>query len=370
MNTSHNMTRRTLVALAAASLGACGLCGAAWAAGQTAQAPSADAAGKAADQAEQHVALPVEDGWVLDMKGDRAVEAGTVKSIVTVNSVATEMVLILGGEPAAATLGQGFQYGEGSLNRAMYPGLDGVVEFKRDDCTIENVAATGADLVLIDVPDTVATLRGAGINAAYVSVVSPETIMQAVAIIGAALGGEAVEKAQAYCDAYTATLEEVSSLGAALADDEKPRVLYLRSIDSTCGSNSMPDNWICAAGGVNVAAELGIEGSRGEISAEAVMAADPDIIVCESPAATADVFASKAFSELKAVKDEAVYTAPLGPVVWSMGSTEALLQLYWAANTINPNVYGYDVEGITRDYFATYYGYELTDEELAGIFAR
>ncbi len=98
------------------------------------------------------------------------------------------------------------------------------------------------------------------------------------------------------------------------------------------------------------------------------MSADPDIIVCESPATFADLVGNESLGELAAIKNGTAHIAPLGPVVWSMGSTEALLMLYWAANTINPELFDYDVDAITREYFATFYGYELSDEQLAGIF--
>lgn len=369
MKNTLALTRRQMVALAAGALGAAAL-GGAYAFADAADEEAAGAQGAAVQEAEATPGSVDADGYVLDLNGDPAVEAGSASSILTVNSVATEMVLMLGGEGAAATLGQGFEYGEGSLNRAMYPGLEDRRTFTRDDCTIENVAAVGPDLVLIDVAETIESLRGADIAAAYMSVTSPETIMQAVSFIGAALGGDAADKASAYCEAYTAAIDEISQASADLADDEKPTVLYLRSIDRSCGSGSMPDNWITTAGGVNVIAELGMEGSGCEVNIEVIMDADPDIVVCESPATYEEVMGSDALSELAAVKNGAVYTAPLGPVVWSMGSTEALLQLYWAANLINPGIYDYDLDAVTRDYFEQYYGYELSDEELGQIFDR
>jgi iron complex transport system substrate-binding protein len=351
------LSRRQMVSLSVAGLGALALGG---------TFAFADAAPQEEETAEEAVEL-VRDGMVIDMAGDPCVEAGTVKRVLTVNSVATEMVLMLGGEEAAATLGQGFQYDEGSLNQAMYPNLADLKTFTRDDCTVENVAAIDPDLVLIDVPDTIAALREAGINAAYASVVSPETIMQAIGILGAALGGEAEERADAYAEAYTQAIEEVTEVSADLDDDEKPTVIYLRGIDSTCGADSMPDNWITAVGGVNVAAELGLSGSRVAIDIEAIMDADPDCIVCESPAAYEDLMANEALAELQAVKSGNVHTAPLGPVVWSMGSSEAMLMLYWAANTVNPDLYDYDVPELVRDYFDACYGYEITDEQIEEI---
>lgn len=312
------------------------------------------------------------DGYVLDMNGDQAVKAGTVKTVLTVNSVATEMVLILGGEDAAATLGQGFQYGEGSLNAKMYPGLADKKTFTRDDCTVENVAAIAPDLVLIDVPETVQALRAAGINAAAGSVTSPATIMSVLELIAQAMGGDALQKAESYRQEYEGVIDELTAAveKAGLDEQDKPGVLYLRGIDSCCGAGSMPDNWITTVGGRDVAAELGLTGSRAEIGLEAIMSADPDVIVCESPATYADLTGAESLSELTAIKNGTVYTAPLGPVVWSMGSTEALLMLYWAANTINPDLFSYDIDAITREYFTTFYGYELGDEELAGIFEQ
>lgn len=306
-----------------------------------------------------------ENGFVTDMKGDPAVKAGSVKTVLTANSVATEMALMLGGSSAAATLGQGFQYGEGSLNAKMYPDLGGVRTFTRDDCTVENVAAVNPDLVLIDNPDIVASLRAAGINVAFMAVTSPETITGAIQLLGAAIGGDALEKASSYTDQYAKAIADISARGAKIADADKLSVLYLRGIDGCCGKNSMPHNWITTVGAVN-AMEEG-DGSRVAISLEKIMELDPDVIVCESPKTLGDVKGSAALSELKALKDGAIYTAPMGPVVWSMGSSEAYLMLHWAANAIYPAEYDFDMEGIAKDYFKSYYGYEMTDDDLKGV---
>ncbi len=56
----------------------------------------------------------------------------------------------------------------------------------------------------------------------------------------------------------------------------------MRSTESTTGSGSMPDSWITAAGGINAAASIGLEGSGTDINAETIMNLDPDVIICES----------------------------------------------------------------------------------------
>ena len=68
------------------------------------------------------------------------------------------------------------------------------------------------------------------------SVTSPETIVEAVRLIGDALGGEAAEEADAYEKLYDQVREEISSRSAGLADEDKPTVLYMRSTESTTGS--------------------------------------------------------------------------------------------------------------------------------------
>ena len=357
----NTLTRRCAAGLIAALTASCVSGGAPFA---FADQPAEEAAGQSATPI-------VQDGMVLDMNGDEAVEAGTAETVLTANSVATQMVLMLGGEDAAATLGQGFNYADGSLNRAMFPDLDDVRTFTRDDATVENVAVVDPDLVVIDVQDTVDTLRGSDINAAYVAVNSPESIVQAIQIIGSALGGEAEEEAQAYEEFYTTALDEVSATSADLADSEKPRVMYLGGTTSTSGSNSMPDSWITAAGGVNAAAEMGLDGSRVEIGTETILEADPDIIICENQDTVNEIMGGEAYSELQAVQNGRVVAAPFGTAVWSMGTAETAVQLYWAASVINPDLYAdVDVDDVMRDFFEQFYEYQLSDEELDAIFHR
>ena len=323
-------------------------------------------ASSAAIQAEQ-----TEDRIVTDMRGDEVTVPADANTIMTVNSVATQMVLMVGGEDAAATLGRGFNYADGSLNKSMFPNLGDRPTITGTDVTVENVAAINPGLVLNGDDDTIEALRDAGIPTAYVSVNNPEDIVEAVNLIGDALGGEAAEKAAAYEQAYTQALEDTRAISANLAEDEKPVVLYMRSTETTTGTNSMADNWITAAGGINAAATIGLEGSGVDINAETIMNLNPDIIICENQDTVDSFLNEAAYSELSAVKAGKVFAAPFGTAVWSMGTAETLLQLSWAGTIINPDLYAdVDLDGKTRDFFKEFYGYDLSDEELDTIFHR
>lgn len=309
---------------------------------------------------------------VKDMNGDDVLEAGSAKNILTVNSVATQMVLMCGGEDAAATLGQGFQYGDNSLNKKMFPDLNSLKTFTRDDATVENVAAINPSLVLIDVPDTVKTLRDADIPTAFLSVTGPDTLMQAVQLIGDSLGGDAAAKATEYSNYYEGTMDKIGNVSKNLQEADKPRVLYMRDETRAIGANSMPDNWITLTGGVNVGAELNARGGAGsEVTTEAIIAANPDIIVCERPELYTTLTTNAQYADINAVKNGKVFVAPLGTAVWSMGTAEAPLMLYWAASVINPELYSdVNVDAQTKSFFKDFYGYELSNSDLNTIFHR
>lgn len=360
------LTRRSLLVLLTMALASCSLFGC-----SSQETEEKQGGEKTSEQPTQQAAEPAADRVVTDMRGDEITVPADNNTIVTVNSVATQMVLMLGGEECAATVGQGFQYDSGSLNKKMFPGLDGVRSFTRDDATVENVAVVDPGLVVIDVEDTISALRDAGIPAAFVSVNSPDTIMEAVDIIGDAIGGDAVERAKAYRAFYESALSDIQTKSAGLAESEKPTVLYLRSTEKTTGEGSMPDSWITAAGGVNVAASLGLSGSGVDINVETIMNENPAIIVCESEQVRDEILAGAAYAELDAVKNGKVYAAPFGTAVWSMGTAEAALMVSWAGTIINPELYAdVDMNAVTSEFFKEFYGYDLNAAELDAIFHR
>lgn len=361
-----SISRRSFAAAAVSAMLALTLAGCASGTSSSSAAATSDAASSASASSNAAAAM------VKDMNGDDVLAAGSAKNVLTVNSVATQMVLMVGGEDAAATVGQGFQYGDDSLNKKMFPGLGDRKTFTRDDATVENVAAVNPGLVLIDVPDTVTALRGAGIPTAFLSVTSPETIIQAIEIVGDSLGGDAATVAADYADYYNDVLSEMSAKSKNVADADKPRVIYLRNETKTIGAGSMPDNWITTLGGINVGAELGAKGGAGsDVTTEAIIGADPDVIICENPDLLATITTDAQYANMTAVKNGAVYQAPLGTAVWSMGTAEAPLMVYWASQYINPDLYqGIDVDQKTTEFFKQFYGYDLSKAELDTIFHR
>ena len=74
------------------------------------------------------------------------------------------------------------------------------------------------------------------------------------------------------------------------------------------------------------------------------------------------------WSGIKAVKDGHVYKDPLGIYRWFTPTSDSALMLKWIASKTYPEYYKYDMEKEVKDYYKTYYGYELSEKELNMVF--
>ncbi len=87
--------------------------------------------------------------------------------------------------------------------------------------------------------------------------------------------------------------------------EEKPLVLMLLDLDYlyVAGSGTLEDELIAVAGGINAAGAAGYA----QLSEEALIEADPDIIICTFPLRERILAEKDAWKDLAAVKNEAIY---------------------------------------------------------------
>ncbi|NMD43390.1 MAG: ABC transporter substrate-binding protein [Firmicutes bacterium] len=102
-----------------------------------------------------------------------------------------------------------------------------------------------------------------------------------------------------------AAINAVKEKSAALPAGEKPRVLMLLDLDSlyVAGTGTLEDELINAAGGINVVTAAGYA----QLSEEALIEADPEIILCTFPLKDRILSEKGSWKELAAVKDEAIH---------------------------------------------------------------
>lgn len=235
---------------------------------------------------------------------------------------------------------------------------------------LEALLAARPDLVVLWGDDTPLGRRLAqvGIPVLGLSYTTPEALIAAALRLGRALGPAESARAEAFAAYYRGNLARVAAGLAGLPEAAKPRVYYASVLPLyTEGAESMVNAWIEAAGGVNVAAQAGLHGD-GMVHLEDLLAWNPDVIVTLDAVQRQAILADPRWRRIKAVRDGRVLVNPKGINAWCTRAAEAALQVLWAAKVFHPERFAdLDLDRETRRFYAEFYGYALTDDELARV---
>lgn len=133
------------------------------------------------------------------------------------------------------------------------------------------------------------------------------------------LGGNAVQLANKYNSYLGEKLKLIRDITSKVPAENKPKVLHLQSLASlkVDGSNTIINDWINAAGGVNAAKE--INGNMKEISVEQILKWNLDVIIVGangSPASLDILLKDSRLKNVAAIKNSRVYQNPLGAFDW------------------------------------------------------
>lgn len=187
---------------------------------------------------------------------------------------------------------------------------------------------------------------------------------------------EQAEKLASYAEKTFADIEKME-----VPEDKKVRIYYGNGEDSleTAPAGSSHGQIIDMVNAVNVAdLEMG-EGSRVQISAEQLLAWDPDVIVVNgepkadmSGASAAEtILANPDYASLKAVQNQQVYGTPNAPFSWMdrpMGPNR-IVGIRWLSGLIYPEYLNYNVDEEVKEFFDLFYHVQLTDEQLENIYS-
>ena len=200
---------------------------------------------------------------------------------------------------------------------------------------------------------------------------------EAYRFMGELLGEEEqAEKLASYAEKTFADIEKME-----IPEDKKVRIYYGNGEDSleTAPAGSAHGQIIDMVNAVNVAdLEMG-EGSRVQISAEQLLAWDPDVIVVNgepkadmSGASAAEtILANPDYASLKAVQNQQVYGTPNAPFSWMdrpMGPNR-IVGIRWLSGLIYPEYLNYNVDEEVKEFFDLFYHVQLTDEQLENIYS-
>ena len=119
--------------------------------------------------------------------------------------------------------------------------------------------------------------------------------------------------------------------------------------------------------GIDNIAVLGVLSSKGgdEVSIDQMLLWQPELVILAPGANYNEIFDDPIWANVTAVKNGNVFEAPLGPYNW-MGRPPAIqcvLGVLWLGNLIYPELYDYDMAEKAQEFYALFFGYELTDTE-------
>lgn len=186
---------------------------------------------------------------------------------------------------------------------------------------------------------------------------------------------EEAEKLAVYAEK---TFQDIETMD--IPEEEKVRIYYGNGEDSleTAPIGSPHAQIIEMVKGINVAdLELG-DGGRMQISAEQLLAWDPDVIIVNGEP-KADITGSSAaeailqnpdYQSLKAVKEGKVYGTPNAPFSWidRPNGPNRIVGIRWLSGLIYPQYLNYDVDEEVCEFFRLFYHVELTEDELDRIY--
>lgn len=305
---------------------------------------------------------------IVDQAGRSVTIPAEVNRVITTWRPSTLLVISAGGRDKIAGVDTSSQKSE--FLQKVFPGitdLPGVGNKK--GLNVEAMVAVKPDVVFIwsgsDTEPVIQQLESQGIPAVVIIPESLEQMKEALALLGEIMGTQdQARKMIAYYDDTLAMLQE--KVGS-IPDEEKVRVYMVGSdgVFSTVPGNMYQHFIIESAGGINVAAEL--EGGWSEVSAEQVVAWNPDVMVAVQycGCTTDDILSNPQLQTVKAVQDGRVYMFPHSMDPWDYPEPRSILGMLWLAHTLYPDrMADVDLLAEVDNFHETFFGRSFT--ELGG----
>lgn len=236
----------------------------------------------------------------------------------------------------------------------------------------EELLKNKPDIVFASESDTfVDKLSNIGLPVVQVYFTNFTSMEKCISLTAKILGGNAIQRANEYNSYLDKKLKLVKDVTSKIPAANKPKVLHLQALNplTVDGSNTIINDWINAAGGVNAAKE--INGNMKEISVEQILKWNPDIIIVGAngtPASLDILLKDSRLKNVAAIKNNRVYQNPAGAFDWDRYGCEEALQIQWAAKTLYPSQFkSLDMVAETKYFYKTFLNYNLTTDETNRI---
>ena len=310
---------------------------------------------------------------ITDVGGTQVQLPHEVKRIADLWPANNQVVLMLGGADKLVATTQYVQTLPWFSH--IYPGIKDIAAPDRYgfDLQLEELQKVKPEVIIVNSKKQAEQVRQGGFTAVQMEFTDYKGLREVVTMTADILGDKAPSIAKDYIAYLDKNIGIAENKTNALTDAERPTVMHIASGENLLkvdGTKTIIDEWIRYAGGKNAIEQKG----RGlTLTIEEIIKANPDIIIVgdvNSKAAIEKLMNDPQWSSIKAVQTGRVYSNPVGTFKWDRYSAESALQILWAGQIIQPQLFS-DVNLVkeTQDFYKTFLHYDLSDVEAQRIIA-
>lgn len=308
---------------------------------------------------------------ITDMQGVKVSVPEKVEKIAALWHANNEIILALGGmDKVVATTDQ---IKNNKWFALVYPKLKNLTAaLNGKDLQIEELVKLAPDVIVVSNKNYQDELIKNGFSAVNLIFRDYPDMEKSIYATAEVIG---TDKARAMADKLTKNIQDNTKFATdrtkSIPDAKRPKVLHLlggANLLKVDGTKTIINTWINLAGGKNAVSK---EGSMIELTAEEIVNANPDIIIVGGTDTDEQIKAIKenpAYSGSNAVKNGKVYGNPKGVFGWDRYGAESVLQILWAAKTIQPDLFkDLDMKAKTKEFYKEFLNHDLSDKEYGYI---
>ena len=304
---------------------------------------------------------------VKDITGDVVKVPAKVEKIATLWYANNQIILMLGGADKIVATTDLIKNNKWFAH--VYPRISSIPNgVNGKDLQVEELIKLSLDVVIAADKKNKEELTKNGFTVLYPSFTNHADMKKGVSIMAEVIGGDAPKIAQKFNDYFDQNLQKVLSKTSKIAQNERPKVLHIadgKNLFKVDGSNTIIDEWITVAGGINAVQKAG---NMLEINAKEIPNMNPDVIIigrAKAPEILQKIYKNPIYADTNAVKNKRVYVNPTGVFSWDRYGAEGALQILWAAKTLHPeNFKDLDIVAETKKFYKEFLHYELSNNEV------
>jgi iron complex transport system substrate-binding protein len=312
---------------------------------------------------------------VTDMAGRTVKLPKEINSIATFGSIGVinAFVELMGcGDKICNDMTANFtQTDKWAMQYKFAPQIKGAPVLQNADGEIqmEKVLALHPDLCLVMSKDLIEPLESKGLNVVFFDWKQTDDIKTAVTLLGKALGKEDISKD--YLAYFDNMIAEAKKKTSSMTTGKKKTVLY-GDIDKLTQPHIIAEWWIDAAGGISVTADSWKNASINcTYTQEDVLKWTPDVMITTGAPMKDTIKANSLYSDIPAVKNDAIYCIPTVAHVWGNRTVEQPLTVFWTMNKLYPDLESTkDLKDKIGYFYSHFYKYDMSDAQISAIIGK